>query len=392
MTEFIREAAATQNRFVLRVAGVAAIGGFLFGYDTGVIGGALLYVKHDLHAGSNFDQQAIVASLLVGAVAGALAAGRLADLLGRRRTIIAAAWLYVAGGIGSALAQSVWQLVGARLVLGLAVGAVSFVAPMYISEIAPSRIRGGTVTLNQLMLASGILAAYIADWGLKGLPGNWRWMVGLAAAPGLALAIGMLFVPESPRWLVEQGRYDDARRVLCRIRGKDDVDDELHEIEQAAKHKAGHRALLQPQLRPMLIVGVGLAAFQQLVGINTVIYYAPDLSLDIVRSGMDVSSGRGTLSDAPRSREALLVLFMESAGFTRPIRLSTLLFGVLLRASYTLRIDAEAYSRGFRPPCRDGRRCYRDECLRSTEGGDNQVGCGSDGNRNQLDTAILRRR
>ena len=277
VTEFIREAAATQNRFVLRVAGVAAIGGFLFGYDTGVIGGALLYVKHDLHAGSNFDQQAIVASLLVGAVAGALVAGRLADLLGRRRTIICAGWLYVAGGIGSALAQSVWQLVGARLVLGLAVGAVSFVAPMYISEIAPSRIRGGTVTLNQLMLASGILAAYIADWGLKGLPGNWRWMVGLASVPGLALAIGMLFVPESPRWLAEQGRDDDARRVLRRVRGKDDVDDELQEIEQAAKHKAGHRGLLQPQLRPMLIVGVGLAAFQQLVGINTVIYYAPTI-------------------------------------------------------------------------------------------------------------------
>ncbi len=161
--------------------------------------------------------------------------------------------------------------------LGLAVGAASFVAPMYISELAPQRVRGATVTFNQLMLTSGILAAYIANWALKGLADNWRWMLGLAAAPGLALAVGMLFVPPSPRWLAEQGRADDARRVLRRIHAKDDVDDELHEIEQAAQRQAGHHALLSPAVRPMLIVGVGLAAFQQLVGVNTVIYYAPTI-------------------------------------------------------------------------------------------------------------------
>ncbi len=265
------------SSFALRIAAVAAIGGFLFGYDTGVIGGALLYIKGDLHATSDFDQQAIVASLLVGAVVGALAGGRLADQLGRRRTLIGAGWVYVVGGIGSALAPGTWELIGARLVLGLAVGAASFIAPMYISEIAPRRIRGGMVGVNQLMLTSGILAAYIGDWALKGVPDNWRWMVGLAALPGLALAIGMLFVPPSPRWLVEQGRHDEARDVLRRVHGRDDVDDELREIERAAAQKAGHLALLRPAVRPMLIVGVGLAAFQQLVGINTVIYYAPTI-------------------------------------------------------------------------------------------------------------------
>ncbi|HZD79549.1 MAG TPA: sugar porter family MFS transporter [Actinomycetota bacterium] len=277
MSEFIREVSSGRNRFVLRVATIAAIGGFLFGYDTGVIGGALLYIKHDLHATSKLDQQAIVASLLVGAVGGALLGGRLADRLGRRRTIIGAGWVYVAGGLGSAISMGTWQLVGARLVLGLAVGAASFVTPMFISEIAPRDIRGGTVTFNQLMLTSGILVAYIADWGLKGLPANWRWMLGLAAVPGLALAIGMLFVPPSPRWLAEQGRGNEARQVLQRVHGKGDVQEEFAQIEQAARQRAGHLALLRPSLRPVVLVGVGLAAFQQLVGINTVIYYAPTI-------------------------------------------------------------------------------------------------------------------
>ena len=265
------------TRFLARVAVIAAIGGFLFGYDTGVIGGALLYIKRDLHATSSFDQQAIVSSLLVGAVVGALIAGRLARRLGRRVTIIVAGWVYVAGGLGAALSQSLWQLVAARLVLGLAVGAASFVAPMYISEMAPKRIRGATVTFNQLMLTTGILVAYIADWALKDVAGNWRWMVGLAVVPGLALAIGMMFVPASPRWLVERGRDEDARRVLQRLHGRDDVSVELGEIEQAATSHGRHRALLSPAVRPMLVIGIALAAFQQFVGVNTVIYYAPTI-------------------------------------------------------------------------------------------------------------------
>ncbi len=277
MRGFIRQAMASDNRFVLRVVIIAAIAGLLFGYDTGVIGGALLFIKHDLDAMSDFDQQAIVASLLIGAVFGALAGGWLANSLGRRRTIIMAGAIYIAGALGSALSESVWELVAARLILGLAVGATSFVAPMFISEMTPPAIRGGTVTFNQLMLTFGILIAYIACWALADVPGNWRWMVGLAAVPGLALAIGMHLVPSSPRWLVERGRHQQARDVLTRIHGKDAVTNELDEIKKVAGPKAGHLALLRPDLRPMLIVGIGLAAFQQLVGINTVIYYAPTI-------------------------------------------------------------------------------------------------------------------
>ncbi len=265
------------NGFLLRVAIIAAIGGFLFGYDTGVIGGALLFIKKDLNAQSNLAQQSIVASLLAGAVVGALAGGWLAGAFGRRRTLMYAGWVYVAGGLGSAFAQSLYELVGARFILGLAVGAASFIAPMFISELTPGRIRGATVTFNQLMLTLGILAAYVANWALQGLPGNWRWMVGIAAAPGLALAIGMYFAPASPRWLVEKGRLDEAAAVLRRIYGRQDVSVDLHEIQEAARRQAGYGALLRPDMRPMLVVGIGLAAFQQLVGVNTVIYYAPTI-------------------------------------------------------------------------------------------------------------------
>jgi sugar porter (SP) family MFS transporter len=275
MSSFIRQ--MVSDRFLLRIVAVAAIGGFLFGYDTGVIGGALLFIKTALHAQSNLAQQSIVASLLVGAIVGALAGGWLAGAFDRRRTLIAAGWIYVVGGLASAFSQELWQLVGARLVLGFAVGAASFIAPMYISELTPKQIRGGTVTFNQLMLTCGIFAAYIANWALQGVPDNWRWMVGIAAVPGLALAIGMYFAPSSPRWLVEKGRHDEAAPILRRIYKKQDVDAELREIESASQQESGYRGLLQPAVRPMVIIGVGLAAFQQLVGVNTVIYYAPTI-------------------------------------------------------------------------------------------------------------------
>lgn len=277
MPGFIHHVISTGNRHLVRVAVVAAIGGFLFGYDTGVIGGALLYIKKDLNAQSDFAQQAIVSSLLVGAVFGALAAGWLAGAAGRRRTIIWTGWLYTASAIGAALSQSAWEMIGARFALGLAVGAASFVTPMFISEIAPKSVRGGTVTFNQLLLTCGILGAYIADWGLKGLPDNWRWMLGLAAVPGVALAVGMQFAPYSPRWLAEKGRQDEARDILRKIHRKDEVSAELKEMEKNARKQAGYRELLNPAVRPMIIAGVVLAAFQQLVGINTVIYYAPTI-------------------------------------------------------------------------------------------------------------------
>ena len=260
------------------VALIAALGGFLFGYDTGVIGGALLFMKKDLGLKTHGQQQLTVAILLLGAIAGALLAGWSADRISRRRTKIIAGCVYVIGAIGTAFAQSYWQILAGRFWLGLAVGCASFVGPMYIAELVPPRIRGGFVSFNQLMITIGILIAYIVDWGFASFSNNWRWMFGLAVVPGAALAIGMYFMPFSPRWLIDKGREDDAREVLERYRFEDDdIDAEIREIKDVAEKEFTLRELLGKAVRRMLIVGIALAVFQQIVGINTVIYYAPTI-------------------------------------------------------------------------------------------------------------------
>ncbi|KUI12337.1 MFS transporter [Mycobacterium lehmannii] len=284
MSGFITEVRRTGNGLLLRVCIIAAIGGLLFGYDTGVISGALLYIKTDLHA-NDFEQEAIVAAVLLGAMCGAAASGYLADRISRRWTKVLSGTVYLVGALGCAFAISAPMLIGFRFLLGLAVGTASFVSPLYISEMAPPRIRGGLVSFNQLAITSGILVAYLVNFGFKDLDANWRWMLGVAALPGAVLAVGMLSVPQTPRWLVEAGRKDKAREVLRRLRSGDrdaDIDDELAGIEQASEQegKASIRDLIRPGLRPMLIVGLVLALAQQFVGVNTVIYYAPTILSD----------------------------------------------------------------------------------------------------------------
>jgi sugar porter (SP) family MFS transporter len=276
--EFLREVLSGRSRFVMRLATIAALGGFLFGYDTGVISGALLFIGKSLHATSNFDQQAFVGSLLVGAVVGAVLSGFSADALSRRRTKIISGCIYVLGALGSAFSQTATELIIARFVLGIAVGTASFVSPMYISEMAPKRIRGGVTSFNQLMIVSGIFVAYIVNWALKGAADNWRWMLGLGAIPGAALAIGMFFQPFSPRWLIKEGREDEARGVLRRVRDNDeDIDNEVREIKEAANKEGGLREAFGAAVRPMVLVGLALAIAQQFIGVNTVIYYAPTI-------------------------------------------------------------------------------------------------------------------
>ncbi len=269
---------ALRNRRLLGMALIAAIGGFLFGYDTGVIGGALLFMQKDLGLKTHGQQELTVAILLLGAVAGALISGWLADRISRRRTKMISGTVYVIGAFACAFSQNYWQILASRFWLGLAVGTASFVGPMYIAELVPARIRGGVVSFNQLMITLGILVAYIVDWGFAGFSNNWRWMFGVAAVPGAALAIGMYFMPFSPRWLVDKGREDEARDVLERYRaGEKDVDDEIEEIKDVAEKEFNLRELLGKGVRRMLVVGVALAVFQQIVGINTVIYYAPTI-------------------------------------------------------------------------------------------------------------------
>ena len=273
---FLQE--AVRNRRLLGVATIAAIGGFLFGYDTGVIGGAMLFMQKDLKLHSHGQQQLVVAILLLGAIAGAFVSGWLADKISRRRTKMISGTVYVIGGLACAFSQNYTEILASRFVLGLSVGTASFVSPMYIAELVPTRIRGGVVSFNQLMVTLGICAAYIVDWAFAPFSNNWRWMFGVTVVPGAALAIGMYFMPFSPRWLVQKGREDEAREVLERYRFEDDdVEAEIAEIKDVASDEVPLRSLLAAGMRRMMLVGIGLAVFQQLVGINTVIYYAPTI-------------------------------------------------------------------------------------------------------------------
>jgi SP family galactose:H+ symporter-like MFS transporter len=264
------------TRFVTMVAGISALGGLLFGYDTGVISGAILFIQRDFGLSATLEE-VVVSSVLSGAVIGAAVGGTLADRFGRRRVLILTAAIFALGAVGTALAPSVAWLIVGRVIVGAAIGVASFTAPLYISEVSPVDIRGRLVSLNQIALTAGIVISYLVDYALSGARG-WRWMFGLAAIPAAALGIGMLFVPESPRWLVGRALPDQARAVLRRIRGTASVDRELKEIQTGLDQQGGRWSeLLSPLARPALIVGIGLAIFQQVTGINTVIYYAPTI-------------------------------------------------------------------------------------------------------------------
>lgn len=229
--DFLVEILGSDNRFVTLIAILAALGGFLFGFDTGVVSGALPYIGKSLHLDA-FGKSWVVGSLLLGAIAGAFASGKLADLLSRKWTKFVSGCVFAVAGICSAFAPTIELLVAARFVLGLAVGTASFVAPMYIAEHSPRHLRGGMTAFNQFMVTLGILIAYIADFALKGFgPDNCRWMFGFEVVPGIALAVAMVFVPHTPRWLVQRGRLDEARDVLRRTRPGIDPHEEVEEIK-----------------------------------------------------------------------------------------------------------------------------------------------------------------
>jgi sugar porter (SP) family MFS transporter len=268
-----------RRRRIIAGAAVTALGGLLFGYDTGVVSGALLFVKNDFGGLSNFQQELITSLLLVGAMVGAIAAGRISDKIGRKKTVLGTAVVFIVGVLLAAFTPTYPVLLLARIIIGLAVGSASLVVPLYIGEFAPPKVRGALVSLNQLAITVGILVSYLVDYGLSS-SANWRLMFGLAGIPALALFIGMLFQTESPHWLVEKGRDDEARSVLRQLRAPGEVEEEITEVREVSQGRAGVRELWTPAIRPAVTLGVLLAVFQQVTGINTVIYYAPSLLHD----------------------------------------------------------------------------------------------------------------
>jgi sugar porter (SP) family MFS transporter len=259
------------TRFVVLAAMVAAIGGSLFGYDTGVISGAILFVRPEFGLGTTLEEL-VISAALVGATIGAIASGRLTDRVGRRAVLLGAAASFAVGAVASALAPDATMLIVARFLVGAAIGVASYAVPLYISELAPPRWRGWLVSLNQLALTVGILGAYVVDYAFAS-SGAWRWMLGLAVIPAVMLGVGVAFLPETPRWLVLHGKVGKGRSVLLRARGSENVASELNDIQTLTRNPATRWShLLAPGVRGALIAGVGLAIFQQVTGINTVIY------------------------------------------------------------------------------------------------------------------------
>jgi sugar porter (SP) family MFS transporter len=270
----VGEAKAQSLSYVVLLAATTAISGFLFGFDTAVINGVLLLLRRQF-ALSNLQTEIAASSLLVGCLLGAAGASIIGDRYGRRRSLIASALLFVLSSFGAALASTVTIFSAARLFGGLAIGLASVLTPVYIAEIAPSRNRGALVSLNQLAIVVGILSAYLVNWQVARLgESGWRWMLAAAAVPSIAFLFGLLLIPESPRWLISIGRRDQGERVLARIVGEQSATRQVEAVEQAAAGKEGSwHELLSPNMRKRLAVGMLLALFSQITGINAVLYY-----------------------------------------------------------------------------------------------------------------------
>ena len=259
------------------VASIAALGGLLFGYDTGVISGAELYLKKDFSLNSTTEEIA-VSAVLVGAILGAAICGKLSDAIGRKLTILSMAVIFTVGAILTAFSPSIWVFVAFRIIVGIGIGMASVVTPIYISEMAPSDKRGGMVTLNQLAVTVGIAVAYWVDLAFAAANMGWRPMFAVAAIPATILFIGMLFLSDTPRWLASKGKWEKAEAVLQRnVGGNTDQERDLLRKNLEETKKSSIRDLFGKGLRVALIVGIGLAVFQQVVGINTIIYYAPTI-------------------------------------------------------------------------------------------------------------------
>ncbi|XLR28294.1 hypothetical protein HN51_041620 [Arachis hypogaea] len=281
-----RRISFSQNFYIIGVTFAAGIGGLLFGYDTGVISGALLYIKDDFEVvkNSSFLQELIVAMALIGAIFGAAIGGYINDSLGRKAATIVADICFAVGSLLIAVAPNPTLIIVGRFFVGLGVGFASVTAPMYIAEVSPSEIRGGLVSVNCLMITTGQFLSFVINYGLTRVPGTWRWMLGIAGTPAVIQLVLMVFLPESPRWLYLKNRKEEATNVLSRIYPSPRLEDEIDileahmEQEQKDKVKVKYSDVFKlKEIRVAFICGAGLQAFQQLTGISVIMYYSPTI-------------------------------------------------------------------------------------------------------------------
>jgi len=286
----IATAVGARRGYVYLISAVAALAGLLFGFDTAVINGALPFLRDEFRL-SDFHIELVAGALLVGCIFGAGLAGAVTDRLGRRRALICASIIFAVASVASALPREMTGLTSARFAAGIAIGLGSVLAPMYIAEISPPHIRGRLVSVNQLAIVTGILAAYYVNWQLSYAgSGNWRWMFAVAAVPSIAFWLGLLFIPESPRWLAAKGDEADALAVLTRVMAPEEAGRELREIHASLAEEAGGALadLFRPGLRRALTIAVVLAILCQITGINTIIYYGSILLRE--HAGQNASS------------------------------------------------------------------------------------------------------
>jgi sugar porter (SP) family MFS transporter len=254
-----------------RISSVTALSGFLFGFDTAIINGAIVFLRRHFRW-TEIETEFAAGSLLAGCALGAGIAGVLSDRFGRKIVLLLAAVIFAFSSVATALPNGLGEFVAARVVAGVAIGIASMLAPLYIAEVSPAAIRGRLVSMNQLAIVLGILISYLTGWAMAGLgEDSWRWMFAVAAVPSLLFFWALFFVPESPRWLVKEGRRDEAAQILARL---GEPPSQLHEIERTIALETGSlRQLLEKGLRRPLVIGVTLAILQQVTGINTVLYY-----------------------------------------------------------------------------------------------------------------------
>jgi sugar porter (SP) family MFS transporter len=293
--------------YVWLISVVAAMGGLLFGWDWVVIGGAKPFFQRYFELTSEAQIGWANSCALIGCLVGSLMAGALSDKFGRKRLLMLAALLFVVTSLGNALANNFTIFIAWRILGGVGIGLASGLSPMYISEVAPAQMRGKLVSINQLTIVIGILAAQVVNWYLvRNLPAGatdefiktswfgqsgWRWMFGLTAAPSLLFLLGMFFVPESPRWLAKNGKSAQAKSILEKIGGANYADAAVSEINTTLSKEEIQQVrfadLLQPGLRKVLLLGVVLAVFQQWCGINVIFNYAEEIFRG---AGYDISS------------------------------------------------------------------------------------------------------
>ncbi len=262
--------------YVLSVTLVAAIGGLIFGFDTAIVAGATRYMKEQFSLNSLQEGWA-VSVVLIGCMFGSGLAGRISDRIGRRRLMLVSAVLFLVSAVGCALPRTITEFVIFRFIGGLGIGSAAVLSPLYIAEIAPARVRGALVSVNQLAIVTGIMLAYFVNWIFAGSgPANWRWMFGMGAIPSVFFFLLVLRVPESPRWLVKNGREDEALTVLTRADSAEAAAAGIRDIKDTlALEEGSFRQLFRPAFRRPLLIAIVLAVFQQITGINAILYYAP---------------------------------------------------------------------------------------------------------------------